>query len=153
MDYSQIEETRKLVYFVKINHPGKYYLKVRNYHTGKGSGGHAFDGDNDCFISINKSSFGKQYDHNVREFTWCETGIWRSAMLSKGVYEIAMGGRSFDFGADRIALFHGDLAPADDFGPSPHHWVDDFGWSSAPASEYMIGSAGIYTPGHITPSE
>ncbi len=136
--YTDTEESRKLTYHIQITNPGVYYLKVRNYHVGKGSGDHFFDGDNDCFISINKNDFGKQYDHNAREFTWCETGNWRKATFETGVYEVSMAGRSFDFGADRIVLFHKDLAPKGDFGPSPHDWVNDFEWATAPESKVIF---------------
>ncbi len=138
--YDEVEDTRKLTYYIEINNPGVYYLKVRNYHVGKGSGDHYFDGDNDCFISIAGGEFGKQYDHNVKEFTWCETGNWRKAYLEKGIHEVSMAGRSHDFGVDRIALFHEDLAPQGDFGPSPHDWVEEYEWSSAPESEIKMVS-------------
>ncbi len=137
MAYAEMDDSRKLTYHIQITNPGVYYLKVHNYHVGKGSGDHFFDGDNDCFISINKSDFGKQYDHNVLEFTWCETGNWRKATFEAGVYEVSIAGRSFDFGADRIALFHTDLAPKGDFGPSPHDWVNDYEWATAPESEVV----------------
>jgi hypothetical protein len=140
MAYDEIEDTRKVTYLIEINNPGVYYLKVRNYHVGKGQGEHYFDGDNDCFISIAGGGFGKQYDHNVKEFTWCETGNWRKAYLDKGIHEVAMAGRSHDFGADRIVLFHEDLAPEGHFGPSPHDWVEEYEWSSAPQSEIKMVS-------------
>jgi hypothetical protein len=138
--YDEIEDTRKLIYHVEITNPGIYYLKVRNYHVGKGSGDHFFDGDNDCFISMAGGEFGKQYDHNAKEFTWCETGNWRKAFLDKGIHEISMAGRSHDFGADRIALFHEDLAPAGHFGPSPHDWTDDYIWSAEAQSDIRMVS-------------
>ena len=128
-DYDSIEESRKLIYHVKINTPGTYYLKVRNYHIGSGKGEHPFDGDNDCFVSIAGGEFGKQYDHSVSTFSWDDTGNWRKAYLDKGIHEIAIAGRSTDFGIDRICLFHEDLAPKDGFGPSPHDWVEGYEWS------------------------
>ena len=136
--YDDTEDSRKLTYHIQITNPGAYYIKVRNYHVGKGSGDHFFDGDNDCFISVNKSDFRKQYDHNVREFTWCESGNFSNVTLEAGVYEVAIGGRSFDFGADRIVLFHKDLAPEGDFGPSPHDWVNVYEWAAAPESEVVF---------------
>jgi hypothetical protein len=138
VNYQDIEDARKLTYSIKINNPGVYFLKVRNYHVGKGSGDHIFDGDNDCFISINKSDFGKQYDFNIKEFTWCETGNWRKAYLAEGIHEVSLAGRSVDFGADRICLFHEDLAPEGHFGESFHNWVYEYEWSTAEQSEIMM---------------
>lgn len=134
-DYDTIEESRKLIYHVQISTPGVYYMKVRNYHTGSGKGEHPFDGDNDCFVSIAGGEFGKQYDHSVSIFSWDDTGDWRKAYLDVGIHEIAIAGRSTDFGIDRICIFHEDLAPRDGFGSSPHDWVEGYEWSRAGESE------------------
>jgi hypothetical protein len=104
--YDDIEDARKLICHIKVNNKGTYYLKVRNYHVGQGSGDHAFDVDNDCYVSINKGDFGKQYDFNAKAFTWCETGNWRKAYFEEGIYEVSIAGRSEDFGIDRICLLH-----------------------------------------------
>ncbi len=98
----------------------------------------SFYGYNDCYVSINKGDFGKQYDFNAKAFTWCETGNWRKAYFEEGIYEVSIFGRSEDFGVDRICSFPEDLAPKGHFGESYHNWVNDYLWSSAGESEVII---------------
>lgn len=91
-------QDRKLSYKVKIVTPGVYYLKVRNFH-------HKEDGDNDVWVSVNRSPWGKTYDHQVEQFTFDERGTWAKYELTPGIYSVELAGRSFGFGADRIVLF------------------------------------------------
>lgn len=89
---------RKLSFKVKNTTPGTYFAKVRNFH-------HKEDGDNDVWVSINKSHWGKTYDHQVEQFTFDERGTWATYELAPGIYDVELAGRSFGFGADRIVLF------------------------------------------------
>ena len=138
MAYDDMEDARKLTYWIEINNPGVYFLKVKNYHVGQGYGEHYFDGDNDCFISIAGGDFVKQYDHDAKELTWCETGNWRKAYLEQGIHKVTMGGSSHNFGVDRVVLFHEDLAPDGYFGPYPHDWVNQYEWYSTQESEIKL---------------
>lgn len=99
--YDSMPENRALVYHFKINTPGTYYAKIRNYH-------HLKDGDNDIYLSINKGNWNKIYDHQEKEFTWDENGKWDDAFpqyLKAGIYTLEIAGRSVGFGVDKIALF------------------------------------------------
>lgn len=89
---------RKLTYRVQISTPGTYYVKVRNIHAKE-------DGDNDVWVSVNKSRWGKTYDHQVNQFSFDERGAWAKYELTPGISTVELAGRSHNFSVDRIVLF------------------------------------------------
>ena len=105
--YDSLPAERILTYYFEIEKEGVYYAKLRNYHLQE-------DGDNDVFLSINKSDWNKVYDHQESQWTWDENGKWEDKyphFFKKGIYILQLGGRSVGFGVDKIALFHETLAP------------------------------------------
>jgi len=102
--YEEEERNRVLTYQFKIDKPGVYYVKVYNYHFHE-------DGDNDCWISMNKGQWSKTYDHNANQWSWDETGNWNTYILEKGINTVEIAGRSHNFIIDKLVVFHEDVAP------------------------------------------
>jgi hypothetical protein len=96
---------RKLSYLVKITSPGIYYAKVRNHH-------HFKDGDNDVWVSVNKSRWGKTYDWDIKQFTFDERGTFAKYQLEAGTHLVELAARSGNFSADRIVLFRENVGQA-----------------------------------------
>lgn len=108
LPYDSLPPFRSIKYFVKINSPGTWFAKVRNYHLEE-------DGDNDIYISINQGNWNKVYDHQAKEWTWDENGKWEDShpqYLKPGIYKLEIAGRSVGFGIDRITLFEEKYYPA-----------------------------------------
>jgi hypothetical protein len=95
---SIVSPDRILTYRVQVSTPGTYFLKVRNQHQKE-------DGDNDVWISVNGSEWGKTYDWQENEWTLDERGTWAKYPLGKGVHTVQMAGRSTGFAVDRLILF------------------------------------------------
>lgn len=129
--YADMPEDRILCYLFKITKPGRYYWRVRNIHERE-------DGDNDCFVSMNKTYFEKVYDWDTLKFTWDETGQWASRILEPGIYEIALAGRSEGFAVDRIVIFHEDLSPKNWGKRGPYSWMNDCIWAREGESEFVF---------------
>lgn len=105
--YDSFPKNRSLRYHFKINNPGIYLAKIRNYHLEE-------DGDNDVYLSINKSTWNKIYDHQVKQFSWDENGKWKDSYpqhFEEGVYLLEIAGRSVGFGVDKITLFKEEYYP------------------------------------------
>tara|TARA_R110000868_G_scaffold243273_1_gene499208 strand:+ start:1268 stop:1903 length:636 start_codon:yes stop_codon:yes gene_type:complete len=106
-EYASMASERILSYTFEINKKGIYYAKIKNFHLME-------DGDNDVYLSINKSSWNKIYDHQKENWTWDENGQWNDKYpqyLKKGIYQIELAGRSQGFAIDKIALFHESHSP------------------------------------------
>ena len=98
--YHEMPQDRMVTYYFKINTPGIYFVKLRNYHLKK-------DGDNDVWISVGEGNFGKLYDFETNAWTFDERGTWGSYQLEAGkVYKVQLAGRSSNFNVDRIHIFH-----------------------------------------------
>lgn len=107
-EYDSVSAEKKLSYRVRINTPGTYYAKVRNRHDRE-------DGDNDVWLSVNKGTWGKTYDHDVNRFSFDERGDWAKYKLDTGVYLVELAGRSPNFSADRIVLYKEGI-PVEEWG-------------------------------------
>ena len=103
-DYQEMPNDRLVTYYFKVNTPGVYFIKLRNYHLKK-------DGDNDVWISVGGGVFGKLYDFEENAWTFDERGTWGTYELQAGkVYKVELAGRSGNFNVDRIHIFRSDKA-------------------------------------------
>lgn len=133
-DYQDIKDYRKLTYHFKINKTGIYYWRVRNYHNKR-------DGDNDCFVSVNKGIFRKTVDKDTLQWSWDDTPKTAYKILNDpGIYEFALGGRSKNFCVDRIVIFHEEHAAKNWPEWGPFEWMNTAIWSNIPESETFINN-------------
>ncbi len=100
--YDSISLMDRISYRIKIETPGKYYVKVLNYHLKE-------DGDNDVWASVDKSDWGKTYDWQVEKWTLDERGEWAKYDLAAGLHDIELAGRSPGFAIDQIVIFEESL--------------------------------------------
>ena len=103
-DYQKMPKDRLVTYYFKVNTPGIYFIKLRNFHLKK-------DGDDDVWISVGGGIFGKLYDFEENAWTFDERGTWGTYELQAGkVYKVQLAGRSGNFNVDRIHVFHHNKA-------------------------------------------
>lgn len=97
--YDSISDPKSIIsYWVAIDNPGTYYVKVRNYHLQE-------DGDNDVWVSVNRGDWGKTYDWQVNAWTLDERGEWAKYSFEKGRHLVQLAGRSEGFAIDQIVIF------------------------------------------------
>jgi hypothetical protein len=95
-----------LSYTFKISQPGKYTVKIRNYHDCED-----FTECNDIFVKMDDGSWVKNFNHTLGEWDWNSRQdidhVFSDATyeLKAGIHTLYLSGRSQDFSIDKIAIF------------------------------------------------
>ncbi|HBX67559.1 MAG: hypothetical protein CL670_06170 [Balneola sp.] len=95
-----------LSYSFKISEPGKYTVKIRNYHDCED-----FTECNDIFLKMNDGSWEKNFNHTLSEWDWNSRQdidhVFSDATydLEAGTHTLHLSGRSQHFSIDKIAIF------------------------------------------------
>lgn len=95
-----------LSYPFKISEPGKYTVKIRNFHDCED-----FTECNDIFVKMNDGSWEKNFNHTLNKWDWNSRQdidhVFSDATyeLEAGTHTLYLSGRSQHFSIDKIAIF------------------------------------------------
>ncbi|MEM1094918.1 MAG: hypothetical protein AAGJ10_09970 [Bacteroidota bacterium] len=119
---TQADDQGLLAYRFRVENPGTYTVKLRNYHPCED-----FTECNDVFLRVNDTEWRKNFNHTLRAWDWNSQQdvdhVFSDAQydLGAGLHTLYLSGRSEDFSIDQIAIFRTDVPEAQyqDLAPSP----------------------------------